>query len=91
MATIPGAPVPMIGSRQPVVRKAKSGNDTRHPEAEHLPSAGKRPTIVTARRRGKRNADVPGMTPEEFQRRVAAADALWLELVRGATSRDRPP
>jgi hypothetical protein len=24
--------------------------------------------IVTARRRGKRNADVPDMTPEEFQR-----------------------
>jgi hypothetical protein len=30
------------------------------------------------------------MTPEEFQRRVDAADALWLELVRVATSKDRP-
>jgi hypothetical protein len=36
-----------------VVRKAKPGNDTR-PEAEHLPTAGKRPTIVATRRRGKR-------------------------------------
>jgi hypothetical protein len=70
-----------------IVRKAKPGP---HPEAEHLPTAGTKPTIVTARRRGKRNADVPNMTPEEFQRRVDAADALWLELVRVATSKDRP-
>lgn len=66
-----------------IVRKAKSGNDSR-PEAEHLPIAENKPTIVT-RRRGKRNADV-----EEFQRRVDAADALWVELVRGATRKDRP-
>jgi hypothetical protein len=70
-----------------IVRKAKPGP---HPEAEHLPTAGTKPTIVTARRRGKRNADVPNMTQEEFQRRVDAADALWLELVRVATSKDRP-
>jgi hypothetical protein len=70
-----------------IVRKAKPGP---HPEAEHLPTAGTKPTIVTARRRGKRNADVPNMTPEEFQRRVDAADALWLELVRVVTSKDRP-
>lgn len=72
-----------------IVRKAKSGDDTR-PESEHLPTAGGKPAIVTPRRRGKRNADVPDMTPEEFQRRVDAADALWLELVRAATSKDRP-
>ena len=71
----------------PKKRKAKPGP---HPEAEHLPTAGTKPTIVTARRREKRNADVPNMTPEEFQRRVDAADALWLELVRVATSKDRP-
>jgi hypothetical protein len=33
--------------------------------------------------------DVPDMTPDEFQRRIDAADALWLELVRAATSKDR--
>jgi hypothetical protein len=49
-----------------------------------------KPAIVTVRRRGKRNADVPDMTSEEFQQRVDAADARWLELVRAATSRDRP-
>jgi len=70
-----------------IVRKAKPAT---RPEAEHLPAAGTKPTIVTVRRWGKRNADVPDMTPEEFQRRVDAADALWLELVRVATSKDRP-
>ena len=67
-----------------VVRNAKPGNDT-GPEAEHLPSAGKKPTIVTSRRRAQRNADVPEMTPEEHQRRGDAADALFRELVRRAT------
>ena len=50
----------------------------------------RKPAIVTTRRRGKRNADVPDMTPEEYQRRGDAADALWLELVRAATSKDLP-
>ena len=42
------------------------------------PTAGTKPAIVTARR------------PEEYQRRGDAADALWRELVRRATSKDRP-
>jgi hypothetical protein len=71
-----------------IVRKAKSGNDTRQREAEHLPAAEKKPAIVTARRRGQ-TADAPDITPEEFQRRADAADALWVELVRRATSKDR--
>ena len=73
-----------------VVRKAKPGNDT-GPEAEHLPTAGKRPTIVATRRREKRNADVPEMTPEEHQRRGDAADALFRELVRRATGPEPTP
>jgi len=32
----------------------------------------------------------PDMTPEELQRRGDAADALWRELVRRATAKDRP-
>jgi hypothetical protein len=39
---------------------------------------------------GKRFADLPDMTPEELQRRGDAADALWRELVRRATAKDRP-
>jgi hypothetical protein len=38
--------------------------------------------IVTIRRRGKRFADVPDVTPEEHQRRGDAADAIWRELMR---------
>ena len=30
------------------------------------------------------------LTPEELQRRGDAADALWRELVRRATAKDRP-
>jgi hypothetical protein len=45
--------------------------------------------VVTAKnphRRG-RLGDVPDMTPEEYQRRCDAADALWRELVRQATGK----
>ena len=37
------------------------------------------------RRRGKRYADVPDMTPEEHRQRGDASQALWHELVRRAT------
>jgi hypothetical protein len=47
--------------------------------------------IVRSRRPGAQRSDVPDMTPEEHQRRGDAADALWVELVRRATSKDRPP
>ena len=46
-------------------------------------------TIVTAKnphRRGKLG-DVPDMTPEEYERRCNAADALFRELVRRATGK----
>ena len=39
-----------------------------------LPTDGKKSAIVTARKPGKRYADVPDMTPEEHQRRGDAAD-----------------
>jgi hypothetical protein len=45
-------------------------------------------TIVTAKnlhRRGR--GDVPDMTPEEYERRCNAADALFRELVRQATGK----
>ena len=53
---------------------------------------GRKPAIVTARKpRGDRGfSDVPDLTPEELQRRGDAADALWRELVRRATIKDRP-
>ena len=53
---------------------------------------GRKPAIVTARKpRGDRGfSDAPDLTPEELQRRGDAADALWRELVRRATIKDRP-
>ena len=42
--------------------------------------------IVTVKRKS-RFADVPDITPEEFQRRSDAAAALWRELVRRATAK----
>jgi hypothetical protein len=49
---------------------------------------GKRPqaTIVTAKKRG-RLGDVPDMTPEEYERRGDAADALFHVLVRLAAGK----
>ena len=77
-----------LDPRTAVVRSTKPGNDT-GPEAEHLPSAGKKPTIVTSRRAERSgNADVPEMTPGEHQRRGDAADALFRELVRRAMGPD---
>jgi hypothetical protein len=48
--------------------------------------------IVTARKPGKRYADVPDMTPEEHRRRGDAADALFREMKRriAAVLKDRP-
>jgi hypothetical protein len=83
--TVAKQPVPAAA----VVRKAKPCNDNRpEPEPEHLPDAGKKPAIVTARRPGTRFAVVPDMTPEEHQRRSDAAAALWRELVGQAPAKD---
>jgi hypothetical protein len=67
------------------------GNDDRKP-APPSDNGSKmmQPAIVTARRPGARRIDVSDLTPEEYQRRGDAADALWRELVRRATSKDRP-
>jgi hypothetical protein len=46
------------------------------------PPAARKPAVVTARRSGKRYADVPDMTPEEHQRRGEAAQALFREMAR---------
>ena len=61
-------------------------NDARKPD---LPETG-RPSIVTARRPGAQRVDVPDLTPEEYQRRGDAADALWRDLVRRVTAKDQP-
>jgi hypothetical protein len=48
-----------------------------------MPANGDRKSaIVTIRRRGKRFADVPDMTPEEHKRRGDGADAMFQEMKR---------
>ena len=52
-----------------------------------------RPAIVTARRPRATVSLPDGLlpdTPEEYRRRADAADALWRELVRRATSKEPP-
>ena len=74
-----------------VVRRDQKREEVSKP-AIHPASADddRKRAIVISRRRGKRFAGVPDMTPEEYQRRGEAADALWRELVRRATAKDRP-
>jgi hypothetical protein len=84
---LPAAEERKLKTASAIVWKAKPCNDNR-PEGEaEIPTAGK---TVSARRPGKRFADVPDLTPDEHQRRGDTADALWRELVRRATGKDRP-
>jgi hypothetical protein len=71
-----------------VVRKTKPGNDNR-PDPAPLPTDGQKSAIVTVKREG-RFGEVPDLPPEEHRRRGDAADALWRELVRRTTGKDRP-
>jgi hypothetical protein len=56
-------------------------NDDR-PDPAPLPTDGQKSSIVTIRRRGKRFADVPDMTPEEHKRRGDGAAAMFQEMKR---------
>ena len=47
----------------------------------------RKPAIVTIKRKS-RFGDAPDLTPEEYQRRGEAADALFREIVRRATSKE---
>ena len=86
--------VPLEGPA--IVRKGAASRET--PPAPETPDDApavqpttepRSPAIVTAKRRAGRFGDVPDMTPEEHQRRGDAADALFREMVRRATGKDR--
>jgi hypothetical protein len=47
----------------------------------------RKPAAIVSIKRKSRFGDAPDLTPEEHRRRGAAADALWRELVRRATSK----
>jgi hypothetical protein len=50
--------------------------------AQPIANDDRKSAIVTIRRRGKRFADVPDMTPEEHKRRGDGADAMFQEMKR---------
>lgn len=83
-------PVPLAGPAITTVKRTHS--DRRKPKPpppandDEKPSP-KQPAIVTTRPKRGRFGDVEDMTPEERQRRGDAAEALWRELVRKATSK----
>jgi hypothetical protein len=72
-----------------VAPKTKPGNDN-HLDPAPLPTDGKKSAIVTVARKPGRFGDAPDLTPEEHQRRGDTAEALWRELVRRSTGKDRP-
>jgi hypothetical protein len=53
------------------------------------PNDDRKSSIVTVRKRGRRFADVPDMTPEEHRRVGDLADALWRDMVRRITDKDQ--
>jgi hypothetical protein len=78
----------LIGDRQPFPLRLLVEIDHRQVAADAVASDKPR-TIVSAKspqRRG-RLGDVPDMTPDEYERRCNAADALFRELVRQATGK----
>ena len=79
--------VPLEGPA--IVRRGEARQRQPRPTAGTAPTDGKKSAIVTAKRRPGRFGDVPDMTPEEHQRRGEAADALFREIVRRATGKDR--
>jgi hypothetical protein len=68
---------------------ATSVHDAQRLRADPPANDDRKSAIVTARRRGRRFADVPDMTPEEHQRRGDLADALWRDMVRRITDKDQ--
>jgi hypothetical protein len=71
------------------IPRKKGGKVTAPPaetDAESKPEV--KSAIVTARKRGRRFADVPDVTPEEHRREGDLADELWREMVRRVTGKD---
>jgi hypothetical protein len=60
-------------------------------QPKHIGAANddQKPVIVTARRPGRRLADVSDMAPEEHKRRGDAADALFRE-IKHRIAQERP-
>jgi hypothetical protein len=68
---------------------ATSERDAQRLRAEPPANDDRKSSIVTARRRGRRFADVPDVTPEEHRRVGDLADALWRDMVRRISDKDQ--
>ena len=75
-----------------IVRAGRKREEVSEPATLPAPANDHKSAIVTAKhpRRHGSVSDVPDMTPEEHKRRGDAADALFREIVRRATAKDRP-
>ena len=77
--------------KRPPRKKAKAAAITarRSSQAERgsLPMWWREPATIVTAKNPHRRGRLPDMTPEEYQRRCDAADALWRELVRQATGK----
>ena len=90
-AEVQRAPVPeREGAVQPSTSRAAERVISPPHHSASPANYDRQPAIITARRRGKRFGDAPDLTPEEHKLHGDAADALWRELVRRATAKDRP-
>jgi hypothetical protein len=72
--------IPRKRGRKVAARLSEPGLDT----AERGPEV--KSSIVTVRRRGRRFADVPDVTPEEHRLVGDLADALWRDMARRITT-----
>jgi hypothetical protein len=84
--------IPQKQGRKVAAAPAKTtpSHDAERLEVEPPANDDRKSSIVTVRRRGRRFADVPDMTPEEHRRVGDLADALWRDLVRRVTGKDQP-
>jgi hypothetical protein len=76
-------------SVRPAPKTPPPANDDGPTEPAPCPAARTKSAIVTARKPGKRYRNVPDVTPEEYKSRGDAANALWREMQRRATEKDR--
>ena len=78
------------GAARSIKHAARGSTSLSPPHHSASPANDDRKSAIVTIKRKSRFGDAPDLTPEEHQRRGEAADALWRELVRRATAKDRP-
>jgi hypothetical protein len=78
-----------VKAREPKSRHVVRLEEARAEMPDPAVNGDQKSFIVTVRRRGRRFADVPDMTPQEHRRVGDLADALWRDMVRRITNKDQ--